>query len=401
MFRWLKFLSPGGQRRPEHDAPPPVAGQAQDTGLPVSRDTLAAISELSRVVRNNPDAVEIYLALGNLYRAQGEIERAVQIRQNLIVRPGLDTGYKAKAWFELGMDYKRGGFLDRAIGAFEQTRKIEGDTEFIILELARLAALSGDFSGAAKHYASLDYPLAEAHYQVRLAQEAEAKGQESESRKWLDRALKVYPASVEGWLERLVRLRRAGQFKPLAENLDKALDLVQSRLRFVILEGLLADAAHCGNAAGTSAEASSAASGAACLAAGPEMDRPFSVVPDREMAEAVLPVLAAQEPDLLISYYAAWFAAGLDREQALVWLEKTLVVNAGFWPARLELLLMAAQDQDLTPAFRTQLEFFAARAREIKRFVCRTCGLKREQVFFVCPRCQSWHSIGYRLVINE
>jgi len=385
MLKWFKNL--GGARRTEHDAPPPVSGQAQDVGLPVSRDTLTAISELSRVVRNNPDAVEIYLALGNLYRAQGEIERAVQIRQNLIVRPGLDKAYKGKAWFELGMDYKRGGFLDRAIGAFEQARKIEGDTEFIILELARLAAQSGDFAGAARHYASLDYPLAEAHYLVRQAQEAADKSQEAEGRKWLDRALKVYPASVEGWLERLVRLRRAGQPKVLAENLGKALDLVQPRLRFVLLEGVLADAAHAGpDAPG---------------AAGPEVDRPFSPIPDRELAEAVLPVLARQEPDLLISFYAAWFAAGVEREQAVTWLEKTLVVNAGFWPARLELLLQAAADQDLTPAFRTQLEFFAARAREIKRFVCRTCGLKREQLFFVCPRCLSWHSIGYRLVINE
>jgi tetratricopeptide (TPR) repeat protein len=395
MIKWFKSL--GSPRRPEHDAPPPVSGQAQDTGLPVSRDTLTAISELSRVVRNNPDAVEIFLALGNLYRAQGEIERAVQIRQNLIVRPGLDTAFKAKAWFELGMDFKRGGFLDRAIGAFEQARKIEGDTEFIILELARLAALSGDLAGAAKHYSSLSYPLAEAHYLVRQAQEAADKGQDSEGRKWLDKALKVYPASVEAWLERLIRLRRESDYKALGDTLDKALHQVQMRLRFVLLEGLLADAAHSSDASGTSLDSG----GAACPVSGPERDRPFSIIPDRAMAEAVLPVLSRQEPDLLISFYAAWFAAGLERELAVTWLEKTLVVNSGFWPARLELLLLAAQGQDLSPAFRAQLEFFAARAREIKRFVCRTCGLKREQLFFICPRCQSWHSIGYRLVINE
>ena len=172
---------------------------------------------------------------------------------------------------------------------------------------------------------------------------------------------------------------------------------MQPRLRFVLLEGLLADAAHCGEAAGAMAESGNTA----CPVPGPEMDRPFSIIPDRALAEAVLPVLAAQEPDLLISFYAAWFAAGMERDLAVTWLEKTLVANPGFWPARLELLLLAAQQQDLSPVFRTQLEFFAARAREIKRFVCRTCGLKREQVFFVCPRCQSWHSIGYRLVINE
>ncbi|MDY7001315.1 MAG: tetratricopeptide repeat protein, partial [Thermodesulfobacteriota bacterium] len=94
---------------------------------PFSRDTMTAISELSRVAKNNPDAVEIYLALGNLYRSQGEIERAVQIRRNLIVRPRLDTKFKAKAWYELGLDYKRGGFVDRAVNAFEQAGKLSGN----------------------------------------------------------------------------------------------------------------------------------------------------------------------------------------------------------------------------------------------------------------------------------
>lgn len=397
MFGWLKSLLGARPEQPAHDAPPPVAGLAQDSGLPVSRDTVAAISELSRVIRNNPDAVEIYLALGNLYRAQGETERAVQIRQNLIVRPGLDKAYKAKAWFELGMDYKRGGFLDRAAGAFEQARKLEGDTEPIILELARLSALSGDFSSAAKHYARLGYPLAEAHYLARLAQEATDQGQENEGRKWLDKALKVYPASVEAWRERLVRAERAGNRAAVAEILDKALGLVQKRLRFVLLEGLLTDAVH-------GANLPAAVSGAGLPTAPPavpDLDRPFNIQPDKALAGAVLPVLTRQEPDLLISFYAAWFASSVDQDLATNWLDKTMVLNPGFWPARLELLLLAAQRQDLSPAFCTQLEFFAARAREIKRFVCRTCGLKREQIFFVCPRCLSWHSIGYRLVINE
>ena len=42
----------------------------------------------------------------------------------------------------------------------------------------------------------------------------------------------------------------------------------------------------------------------------------------------------------------------------------------------------------LQPEFAAQLDFFLARAAEVKRFLCRGCGLKLSDIFFVCPRCQ-------------
>ena len=56
---------------------------------PSLQDTISSIDELSLAVHNNPDAVEIYLALGNLYRSKGELEQATHIRNNIILRPFL------------------------------------------------------------------------------------------------------------------------------------------------------------------------------------------------------------------------------------------------------------------------------------------------------------------------
>ena len=127
---------------------------------PPSRDTLAAIGELSRAVKANPDAVELYLALGNLYRAQGETERAVSIRSGLIERGDLPVDITAKVYFELGRDYKRAGFMDRALNALEQARDIAGNQPPIISELARLAAESGEYEAAADLYAMLGHAQA-------------------------------------------------------------------------------------------------------------------------------------------------------------------------------------------------------------------------------------------------
>jgi len=360
----------------------------------VSGDTQAAIAELSQVVRSNPDAVEIYLALGNLYRSHGEIERAVQIRQSLIVRPGLDKETQAKAWFELGRDFKRGGFLDRAMGAFEQARSLSGDRASIVAELARLTADSGDHERAARYYAKLGHFVAEAHHMVRIATERFAQGQDAAGFKWLRKALKVHPGALEAWQELMRQDLGNKNWLDLGKHLDQALESVQRDLRFVLMEGLI-------DAAKTHEY------GAHCSL---ETEKPFQYYPQAELTEAVLPVLERQDSDLLLQYYAAWMVCGTDPIGARRWLERTLVLNPSFWPARLELLALdmadmvnkgGPDDHAMSESFRKQLEFFILRARELKRFVCRKCGLKREQIFYVCPRCRSWHSIKYRTTINE
>lgn len=358
---------------------------SRDGYAPVTQDTQAAIAELSQVVRNNPDAVEIYLALGNLYRSHGEIERAVQIRQNLIVRPGLDAKVAARTWFELGKDFKRGGFLDRSLAAFEEAKKLGGDTTGIIGELALLTADSGDFERAARYYGQMGNELAQAHYMVRLAQDHFADDNDAAGFKWIKKAIKTFPGSLEGWLELLTQDLRQDDWLDLGRHLDKALANVARDQRFVLLEGLL--------------EASKRRRYGDHVTF--ETDKPFQYHPQPEFCEAVLPILQKQEPDLLLQYYAAWMLCRHDPEESRRWLEKTLVLQPEFWPARLELLALDMGDQEMSEAFRNQLEFFVLRARQLKRFVCRRCGLKRETLFFICPRCRSWHSIKYRTTINE
>src|SRR4030067_1546172 len=49
-----------------------------------------AIEVFIRVLEVNSETVETHLALGNLFRRRGEVERAIRIHQNLIARPTLD-----------------------------------------------------------------------------------------------------------------------------------------------------------------------------------------------------------------------------------------------------------------------------------------------------------------------
>jgi lipopolysaccharide assembly protein B len=77
-----------------------------------------AIEVFIRMLEVDSETVETHLALGNLFRRRGEVDRAIRIHQNLIARPTLDREQRAHALLELGMDYMKSGLLDRAEGLF-------------------------------------------------------------------------------------------------------------------------------------------------------------------------------------------------------------------------------------------------------------------------------------------
>ncbi len=358
-----------------------------DCHPPASQDTLAAINELSQLVKNNPDLVEIYLALGNLYRAQGEIERAVQIRTSLILRPGLNKRFKARAMFELGRDYKRGGLVDRALRSFEEASAMVGEDQAILREMARLAAESNDFERAAKYYGQLKNPIAQAHYMVCLGQKYFSGGEEQAAKKALNKALKINPGCVEAWLEKIIRAFEDGNSKKAAFIFQQAFHAVPTEMRFVLLDGVLNRAVKRNASPETS------------LAPYEKRAEMLQVQP---ICDVLLPLLEEGPQELLLSYYGALMLLSCgDEDKAQSWIEKTLMLAEDFWPARLELLGMELREQELTPVFQVQIEYFIKQARQLERFVCRRCGLKREIVFYVCPRCQSWYSIGFRTALHQ
>lgn len=88
-----------------------------------------AIEVFIRVLEVNSDTVETHLALGNLFRRRGEVERAIRIHQNLIARPTLDREQRSQALLELGQDYLKAGLFDRAENLFLELAEIRAHNE--------------------------------------------------------------------------------------------------------------------------------------------------------------------------------------------------------------------------------------------------------------------------------
>ena len=79
-----------------------------------------ALEVFIRLVQVDSETVETHLALGNLFRRRGEVDRAIRIHQNLIARPSLEPAQRHQALFELAQDYLSAGLLDRAETLFRE-----------------------------------------------------------------------------------------------------------------------------------------------------------------------------------------------------------------------------------------------------------------------------------------
>jgi lipopolysaccharide biosynthesis regulator YciM len=97
-----------------------------------------AIEELEKAARLDPSALELRLVLGNLYREKGQVGRAIQEHQSLLQRPRLNRFEHANVQLCLGLDYRRGGFVDRAMAAFTDVLKLDPNNEAALVNLEKL-----------------------------------------------------------------------------------------------------------------------------------------------------------------------------------------------------------------------------------------------------------------------
>jgi lipopolysaccharide assembly protein B len=97
-----------------------------------------AIEELTKAAHAAGDPLEIHLILGNLFREKGQVGRAIQEHQSLLQRPNLRKLEHANVLLCLGLDYRRGGFVDRAIEAFTEVLRLDPRNQYALSNLEKL-----------------------------------------------------------------------------------------------------------------------------------------------------------------------------------------------------------------------------------------------------------------------
>jgi lipopolysaccharide biosynthesis regulator YciM len=131
-----------------------------------------AIEELSTAAEAAGDPLEIHLILGNLYREKGQVGRAIQEHQSLLQRPHLRKLEHANVLLCLGLDYKHGGFVDRALEAFSEVLRLDPDNRYALSNLEKLHEEQHQWTEAyamRQKLAARDAPGQQARHQQILA----------------------------------------------------------------------------------------------------------------------------------------------------------------------------------------------------------------------------------------
>ena len=155
-----------------------------------------ALRVFLEVVEVDSETVEIHLALGNLFRRQGDIDRATRIHQNLVARTDLGQELRALALYELAQDYFKAGLFDRAENLFQELRRVpehhEQASRFLLQiydqekEWNNAILIAEELTGTTN--SDLSLPLAQ--YNCELAEQAITEGKYARAEQQLEAAFR-------------------------------------------------------------------------------------------------------------------------------------------------------------------------------------------------------------------
>lgn len=166
----------------------------------VANQVDAAIEELEKAAAIDPGALEVKLVLGNLYREKGQVGRAVQEHQALLQRPRLNRIEHANVLLCLGLDYRRGGFIDRATTAFSEVLKLDPENEGALANLEKLQEEQHQWQEAVltrQRLAALAGPPDQPRSQAILAFLEHEIGLQALKQQQIDEAARRFTAAIE------------------------------------------------------------------------------------------------------------------------------------------------------------------------------------------------------------
>jgi lipopolysaccharide biosynthesis regulator YciM len=90
------------------------------------------------------------MILGNLLRMKGQVGRAINIHQALLQHPDLTTLEHAYVLLCLGLDFRHGGFVDRAFEAFQDVVRLDPRNRYALANLQKLHEEQHQWADAAR-----------------------------------------------------------------------------------------------------------------------------------------------------------------------------------------------------------------------------------------------------------
>jgi lipopolysaccharide biosynthesis regulator YciM len=334
----------------------------------LSNDRDQAIEEFTKSVQVNSDTIETYVALGNLYRSKGEIERAIHIRQTIILRPNIDERIKLRALIDLGLDYRKGGFFDRALETFFDVLNKQPSNLETLGEIEKIYEEMKDWENAfsiRKKISKLtrgDHRNILAHQQTEIGKAYILKGEKEKARAAFQKAVSIHEECVDAYLHLGDLYFDAQEYKKAIATWKKVVRLTPEYtfLAYRRLEGA------------------------------------YSKMKNLKPVEDFLKECVQYNPDAFTRLALARYRYNeKDYEGALKELESALEIDPSFWEARRflgEILLANGRKEEALISYEnllTRLNF------PDLEFQCSNCGFCPSNLQWQCPQCKKWDTIKF------
>jgi lipopolysaccharide biosynthesis regulator YciM len=191
----------------------------------ISGDPDAAIEALSDAARlGSTEAVETYLALGALFRREGDFARAVRLHRNMLLGPHLPSSRRPEVERELAEDYRRSGMLTEAAEIYQRLGPSDAlaaaglrDVRVEQGQLAAAVEIQRALGGAGGEDPILAHLLAA---QARTS----LPGDPDRARALAREALAAHPRSADAWLALAEGEAAAGATRPALEAAQRGLE---------------------------------------------------------------------------------------------------------------------------------------------------------------------------------
>ena len=324
-----------------------------------------AIEAFIRVLEVDSETVETHLALGNLYRRRGEVDRAIRIHQNLIARPTLNLDQRNEALLELGHDYMSAGLLDRAENLFQELSDTDAYTVPALRQMIDLYEQEKDWDQAIVSARSLAKATGEylggviAHYYCEKAEIAVLNEEHPQALQITRQALEtdadcVRASLLEGDIE-----AKAGNYEAAIASYQRVEGQDPDFLPEVV----------------------------------PRLQSVFGQLDRTEEALACLNGLAERHGVIAATLAVATIKKDTDgAPEAVRFMTERLRVKPS---ARgLEYLLQLKEDKDGDSDHLTMIKILTAELVESRSdYKCGHCGFPARSLHWQCPACKHWTTV--------
>lgn len=312
-----------------------------------------ALQEMVQVARLRSEAADVYMALGEMFRAKGEIGRAVRIHQNILARPDVPRSLHLRAHLALGKDFQTGGLLDRALKQYEKALMIQSDHIGALQASLRIREQSREWVEAEELLSRLEQIQGDTlhlHRAYLFAEMAavQLSGDIDKAKAAAKRALKLDVSCAHAHIVLVKVYLQKGDLTAAKKALQVMAEMASEHLHLLIPVVLASKKFY-------------KESGYDVLM------KQWQLSKDEELALSWLEVLALNES-----------------AEAVESLKKALGFSASTLRASLRLVSV---DQSSDSLLTEQAQQWR---RHMKHFLCTQCGVKVVELRWQCPQCHAW-----------